>query len=76
MREMGCLTCHAMPCIYAPSDLSNTRNHPSQKQQKTAINRRLDVPIQSNLYRLAGQLLSDFLDQNYFYLFDKTVSLC
>ncbi len=33
---------------------------------------RLNVPIQSNLYRLAGQLLSDFLDQNYFYLFDKT----
>lgn len=38
------------------------------------MNRRLDVPIQSNLYRLAGQLLSDFLDRNYFYLFDKKAS--
>lgn len=35
--------------------------------------RRLNVPIQSSLYRLAGQLLSDFLDRNYFYLFDKKV---
>lgn len=32
---------------------------------------RLNVGIQSNLYRLAGQLLSDFLDRNYFYLFDR-----
>jgi pre-mRNA-processing factor 8 len=24
----------------------------------------------SNLYRLAGQLLSDLVDDNYFYLFD------
>lgn len=32
------------------------------------------MPIQSNLYRLAGQLLSDFLDRNYFYLFDKKAS--
>ena len=31
---------------------------------------RLDVPILSNLYRLGGQLLSDFLDKNYWYLFD------
>lgn len=32
---------------------------------------RLTVPIQANLYRLAGQLLSDLLDKGYFYLFDK-----
>ena len=32
---------------------------------------RLNVPVISNLHRLAGQLLSDLLDQNYYYLFDK-----
>eukprot|EP00605_Chrysophyceae_sp_TOSAG23-4_P002935 GSChrysophyteH1.ASY1.ANO1.3230.1 assembled CDS len=32
---------------------------------------RLTVKQMSNLYRLAGQLLSDFVDKNYFYLFDK-----
>ena len=31
----------------------------------------LDLPIMSNLYRLAHQLLSDLNDKNYFYLFDK-----
>jgi len=31
---------------------------------------RLDVPIMSNLYRLSHQLLSDFTDKNYFYLFN------
>uniref|UniRef100_A0A7S3UEK3 MPN domain-containing protein n=1 Tax=Picocystis salinarum TaxID=88271 RepID=A0A7S3UEK3_9CHLO len=30
---------------------------------------RLDLPIMSTLYRLAGQLLSDLTDKNYFYLF-------
>lgn len=32
---------------------------------------KLDVPIMSNLYRLSGQLMSDLLDKNYWYLFDK-----
>eukprot|EP01041_Mallomonas_annulata_P005280 gene5280-10566_t len=32
---------------------------------------RLNVPIMANLYRLAGQLMSDLLDRNYWYLFDK-----
>lgn len=32
---------------------------------------RLNVPIMANLYRLAGQLMSDLLDKNYWYLFDK-----
>ena len=31
---------------------------------------RLPLPIMSTLYRLAGQLLSDIVDKNYFYLFD------
>lgn len=30
----------------------------------------LPLPIMSTLYRLAGQLLSDLVDKNYFYLFD------
>lgn len=30
----------------------------------------LSLPVMSNLYRLAGQLLSDLVDRNYFYLFD------
>eukprot|EP00041_Stephanoeca_diplocostata_P037416 m.1416831 g.1416831 ORF g.1416831 m.1416831 type:complete len:2325 (-) comp25031_c0_seq1:164-7138(-) len=30
----------------------------------------LSLPIMSTLYRLASQLLSDFSDKNYFYLFD------
>ena len=32
---------------------------------------KLDLPIMSNLYRLANQLLSDLVDPNYFYLFDQ-----
>ena len=30
----------------------------------------LSLPILSNLYRLANQLLTDLVDDNYFYLFD------
>lgn len=32
---------------------------------------RLTLPVISNLHRLANQLLSDLVDRNYFYLFDK-----
>ena len=32
---------------------------------------RLNIPIMSNLYRLAERLLSDIVDPNYYYLFDK-----
>ena len=31
---------------------------------------RLNVPIMANLYRLSGQLMSDLLDKNYWYLFE------
>jgi len=31
----------------------------------------LPLPVMATLYRLAGQLLSDLLDKNYFYLFEK-----
>lgn len=44
---------------------------------------RLSLPEMSTLYRLAGQLLSDLIDPNYFYLFDpsslitaKSLNLC
>ena len=30
----------------------------------------LSLPIMSTLYRLANQLLTDLVDDNYFYLFD------
>lgn len=40
-------------------------NGPSYKRWK------LPLPIMSTLYRLAGQLLSDFGDRNYFYLFEQ-----
>ena len=39
-------------------------NGPSYRKWK------LPLPIMSTLYRLAGQLLSDLMDQNYFHLFD------
>lgn len=34
-------------------------------------NWRLPLPVMANLYRLANQLLSDLIDKNYFYLFNK-----
>jgi pre-mRNA-processing factor 8 len=44
---------------------------------------RLGLPVMATLYRLAGQLLSDMIDPNYFYLFDpsslisaKSLNLC
>ncbi|XP_020090550.1 pre-mRNA-processing-splicing factor 8A [Ananas comosus] len=43
----------------------------------------LSLPIMATLYRLAGQLLSDLIDHNYFYLFDmesfftaKALNMC
>jgi pre-mRNA-processing factor 8 len=30
----------------------------------------LPIPIMSNLYRLGSQLLTDLVDENYYYLFD------
>lgn len=38
---------------------------------KTYKKWRLSVPIMSNLYRLASQLLSDIVDKNYYYLFEE-----
>src|SRR5690242_6573183 len=49
-----------MPLRYTPY-----LNGPSYKKWK------LTLPIMSNLYRLASQLLSDLSDRNYFYLFEK-----
>lgn len=52
--------------FYNHKPLVNTKfvNGPSYRSWK------LNIPIMSNLYRLASQLLSDFTDPNYFYLFD------
>ncbi|WIA33570.1 hypothetical protein OEZ86_006694 [Tetradesmus obliquus] len=52
-------------------------NGPSYRRWK------LPLPIMAVLYRLAGQLLSDFVDRNYFYLFEpsafvtaKSLNMC
>ena len=52
--------------FYDHKPLSQTKlvNGPSYRRW------RLTLPIMSTLFRLAGQLLSDLLDDNYFYLFD------
>lgn len=52
--------------LYDHNPLSRTRmvNGSSYRRWK------LTLPIMSTLYRLAGQLLSDLLDDNYFYLFE------
>ena len=48
-----------------PLQYTNFVNGPSYKRW------RLPLPVMSTLYRLAGQLLSDLTDQNYFYLFNR-----
>lgn len=46
-------------------------NGPSYRRWK------LPLPIMATLYRLGGQLLSDFGDRNYFYLFEpQVIHLC
>ncbi|CAG9461905.1 unnamed protein product [Pedinophyceae sp. YPF-701] len=49
---------------HMPLRFTNMVNGPSYKKW------RLPLPIMATLYRLAGQLLSDLTDMNYFYLFD------
>ncbi|CAI5475746.1 unnamed protein product [Closterium sp. Yama58-4] len=65
--------------FYDSKPLVNTRlvNGPSYRKWE------LSVPIQATLFRLAGQLLSDLIDENYFYLFDlnsfftaKALNMC
>ena len=65
--------------FYDSKPLIYTRfvNGPSYRKWK------LPLPIMSTLYRLAGQLLSDLSDQNYFYLFEvnsfitaKSLNMC
>ncbi len=50
---------------HRPLQYTKFVNGPSYRRWK------LNTPIMANLYRLAGQLLSDLTDKNYFYLFDK-----
>jgi len=53
--------------LYDPVPLRFTKfvNGPSYRKWS------LPLPVMSNLYRLAGQLISDLVDKNYFYLFEK-----
>ena len=53
--------------FYDPKPLEFT-DHVKGTSYKTWT---LTVPIMSTLYRLAGQLVSDLLDPNYFHLFDR-----
>ena len=50
---------------HQPLKHSQYVNGPSYRKWK------LSTQIMSNLFRLSSQLLSDLVDQNYFYLFDK-----
>ncbi|ORX74619.1 Prp-8-prov protein [Linderina pennispora] len=53
------------------SDDGDKRKAPFRRVNGTSYKRwRLDLPVMANLHRLAGQLLSDMIDPNYFYLFD------
>jgi len=58
---------HSFRRFYDHQPLKFTKfvNGPSYRRWK------LPLPIMSTLYRLAGQLLSDFGDSNYFYLFES-----
>ncbi|CAD7696789.1 unnamed protein product [Ostreobium quekettii] len=65
--------------LYESKPLQYTRftNGPSYRNWK------LPLPIMATLYRLAGQLLSDLHDRNYFYLFEvnsfitaKSLNMC
>lgn len=55
--------------LYDHQPLKYTKfvNGPSYKRWK------LPLPVMATLYRLAGQLLTDFPDRNYFYLFEPQV---
>lgn len=60
-----------------PLQFTKFVNGPSYRRWK------LPLPVMSTLYRLAGQLLSDLTDPNYFYLFDvnafitaKSLNMC
>jgi len=60
-----------------PLQYSKMVNGPSYKRWK------LPLPVMATLYRLAGQLLSDLVDNNYFYLFEfksfvsaKSLNMC
>lgn len=50
---------------HRPLQFTKFVNGPSYRRWK------LPLPVMATLYRLAGQLLSDFGDRNYFYLFER-----
>ncbi len=62
---------------HQPLKFTKFVNGPSYRKWK------LPLPIMSTLYRLAAQLMSDFGDRNYFYLFEpqafitaKSLNMC
>ena len=62
---------------HKPLQFSTMVNGPTYRRWK------LPLPVMSTLYRLAGQLLSDLIDHNYFYLFEpqafitaKSLNMC
>ena len=66
-----------LPSFACAVQFSEHVNGPSYRRWK------LPLPAMTALYRLAGQLLSDLTDSNYFYLFDpnalitaKSLNLC
>ena len=69
MNECRERTCTAQVCdwFYDPKPLEFTDHVNGSSYKKWT----LTVPIMSTLYRLAGQLVSDLLDPNYFHLFDR-----
>lgn len=46
---------------------------PARASPLVALRWKLPLPVMATLYRLAGQLLTDFPDRNYFYLFEPQV---
>ena len=56
------------PCLIFPSSSHSDTKHINGTSYRKW---RLNVPIMANLYRLAGQLMSDLLDRNYWYLFQR-----
>ena len=52
---------------HRPLNLNKTKYGPNGSSYRRW---NLSLPIMSNLYRLGSQLLTDLVDENYFYLFD------
>eukprot|EP00948_MAST-09A_sp_MAST-9A-sp1_P002883 g2883.t1 len=58
---------HVIEWFFDHQPLKDTRHVNGDSYRKW----RLPIPILENCYRLANQIMSDIVDPNYFYLFDK-----